>query len=215
MSALTVVTAIALLPLFRDLPQATLGAVVISAVLGFINLPALARIRRLRRDSFVIALVALAAVLVLGVLKGLIVGVVISAGMLLVRTSRPGASVRAEPGLLVYRLDAPLLYVNAKRLRDAVQAQVGDAATPVRAVVLDLSFSSELDIESVNVLASLRHELDRRGVALWLAGVHAGVLEMLGRSGLADSIGRSRLSRGVEDAVRDARAALGGGDRSA
>jgi high affinity sulfate transporter 1 len=214
-SALTVVTAIALLPLFRDLPQATLGAVVISAVLGFINLPALARIRRLRRDSFVIALVALAAVLVLGVLKGLIVGVVISAGMLLVRTSRPGASVRAEPGLLVYRLDAPLLYVNAKRLRDAVQAQVGDAATPVRAVVLDLSFSSELDIESVNVLASLRHELDRRGVALWLAGVHAGELEMLGRSGLADSIGRSRLSRGVEDAVRDARAALGGGDRSA
>jgi MFS superfamily sulfate permease-like transporter len=81
--------------------------------------------------------------------------------------------------------------------------------------VLDLSFSSELDIESVNVLASLRHELDRRGVALWLAGVHAGELEMLGRSGLADSIGRSRLSRGVEDAVRDARAALGGGDRSA
>jgi hypothetical protein len=69
-SGLIVVTAVALLPLFRDLPQATLGAVVISAVIGFLNLAALERVRRLRRDSFAIALVAMVAVLTLGVLQG-------------------------------------------------------------------------------------------------------------------------------------------------
>jgi sulfate permease, SulP family len=68
-------------------------------------------------------------------------------------------------------------------------------------VLLDLSFTPELDIESVNVLGSLRSELERQGVALWLAGVHAQVLEMLDRSGLADQIGRGHLYRDVADTV--------------
>ena len=219
-AGLTVVTTIALLPLFRDLPQAALGAVVISAVVGFLNLAAMRRIRRLRRDSFVIALVAMVAVLALGVLQGLILAVVVSVGVFLIRSSRPSSSVlgrvpgttpyvalehapeaRTEPGRLVYRLNAPLLFVNAKRLRDGIRDELGDADPPVRVVLLDLSFTPELDIESVNVLGSLRSELERQGVALWLAGVHAQVLEMLDRSGLADQIGRAHLYRDVEDAV--------------
>ena len=76
---------------------------VISAVLGFLNLAAMERVRRLRHDSFVIALVVLVAVLVLGVLQGLILGVVISVGVFLIWASRPSSSVRTGPGLLVYR----------------------------------------------------------------------------------------------------------------
>jgi SulP family sulfate permease len=226
-AGLTAVTAVALLPLFRDLPQAALGAVVIGAVVGFLNLPALERVRRLRRESFVLALLAMVAVLALGVLQGLIVAAVASVGLLLVRTSRPSASVlgqapdlpiwvalehtpkaRTEPGLLVYRLNAPVLFVNAKRPRDGIGAQVRQASPPVRVVLLDLSFTPELDIEGVNVLASLRQELEGQGVALWLAGVRAAVADMLARSGLDDAIGRRRLYRSVEDAVADARAAL-------
>jgi sulfate permease, SulP family len=92
-SGLTVVTAVALLPLFRDLPQAALGAVVISAVIGFLDLAAMERVRRLLRDSFAIALVAMVAVLALGVLQRLILAVVVSVGELLIRSSRPNRSV--------------------------------------------------------------------------------------------------------------------------
>ena len=56
------------------------------------------------------------------------------------------------------------------------------------------------------MLASLRHELDRRGVALWLGGVRAGVEGMLARSGLAGAIGPDHLYREVEDAAGDASA---------
>src|SRR5918992_1497065 len=66
---------------------------------------------------------------------------------------------------------------------DTIRDQARDADLPVRVVLLDLSFTPELDIESVDVLASIRHELGARGVALWLAGVRAGLLEMLVRSG--------------------------------
>ncbi|HEX3211641.1 MAG TPA: STAS domain-containing protein, partial [Actinomycetota bacterium] len=62
-------------------------------------------------------------------------------------------------------------------------------------------FTPELDIESVDVLASIQRELKGRGVALRLAGVRAGLLDMLVRSGLADVIGRAHLYRNVEDAT--------------
>jgi SulP family sulfate permease len=226
-SGLTVLTAVALLPLFRDLPQAALGAIVISAVIGFLNLPALGRIRRLRRDSFALALAALLGVLVLGVLGGLLLAVAISVVLLLVGQSRPGSSVlgrlptsdvyvalenepaaRTDPGLLVFRVNAPLLFVNAKLLRDRIREQLRQADAPVRIVLLDLQFTPQLDIESVNVLVALHRELHEQNAALWLANVRAEVLGMLRRSGLADDIGEAHLYRTIADAAPDVRAAL-------
>jgi len=217
-SALTVLTAVALLPLFRDLPQAALAAIVISAVLGFLNLPALRRIRRLRRDSFALAMFTLLGVLLLAVAISI---------LLLGRQSRPGTSVlgrvppgdvyvaldhepaaRAEPGLLVLRLDAPLLFINAKLLRDRVREQLAAAETPVRIVLLDLQFTPALDIESLDVLTALRGELFQRGVALWLANARAEVQDLLRRSGLAEAVGEARIYRSLADAIPDARAAL-------
>ena len=160
------------------------------------------------------------AVLALGVLQGLILAVVVSVGAFLIKASRPSGSVlgrvpgttayvalehapeaRTKPGLLVYRLNAPLLFVNAKRLRNGIREGVRGADPPVRVVLLDLSFTPELDIESVDVLASIHRELEARGVALRLAGVRAGLPDMLVRSGLADAIGRDHLYRNVEDAT--------------
>jgi sulfate permease, SulP family len=226
-SGLTVLTAVALLPLFRDLPQAALAAIVISAVLGFLNLPALRRIRRLRRDSFALAIFTLLGVLLLGVLGGLLLAVVISILLLLGRQSRPGSSVlgrvppgdvyvavdhepaaRPEPGLLVLRLDAPLLFINAKLLRDRVREQLAAAETPVRIVLLDLQFTPDLDVESLDVLTALRGELFQRGVALWLANARAGVRDLLRRGGLTEAVGEARVYRTLADAVPDARAAL-------
>jgi MFS superfamily sulfate permease-like transporter len=88
----------------------------------------------------------------------------------------PVVGLYAAPG-------APLLFVNAKRLRNGIRDQVRDADPPVRVVLLDLSFTPGLDIESVDVLASLHHELGARGVA--------------------DAIGRAHLYRSVEDATGD------------
>jgi sulfate permease, SulP family len=226
-SGLTVLTAGALLPLFRDLPQAVLGAIVISAVIGFLNLPALRRIARLRRDSFAVALLALFGVLLLGVLGGLLLAVAISIVLLLSRQSRPGSSVlgripgtgayaavgttpgvQTEPGLLILRLDAPLLFVNAKLLRDRVRAHLEEAEAPVRVVLLDLQFSPELDVETVNVLGALRRELHERGVTLWLANVRTKVRDMLDRSGLAEAIGEAHLYPTIADAMPDVRAVL-------
>jgi SulP family sulfate permease len=166
-------------------------------------------------------------VLVLGVLGGLLLAVAISVLLLLVGQSRPGSSVlgrlptsdvyvalenepaaRTDPGLLVFRVNAPLLFVKAKLLRDRIREQLRQADAPIRIVLLDLQFTPQLDIESVNVLVALHRELHEQDAALWLADVHADVLGMLRRSGLADEIGEAHLYRTIADATPDVRAAL-------
>jgi MFS superfamily sulfate permease-like transporter len=174
-----------------------------------------------------LAIFTLLGVPLLGVLGGLLLAVVISILLLLNRQSRPGTSVlgrvppgdvyvaidhepaaRTEPGLLVLRLDAPLLFINARLLRDRVREQLAAAETPVRIVLLDLQFTPELDVESLDVLTALRGELFQRGVALWLANARADVRDLLRRSGLAEAVGEARICRSPADAIPDTRAAL-------
>jgi sulfate permease, SulP family len=222
-AGLTVLTVIALLPLFRDLPQAVLGAIVVNAVLGFLDLPALRRLAALRRNSAGLAVVTTTGVLVLGVLPGLVLAVTISIGAYLVRLARPSGSIlgrapsgawvavehdpgaAVDPAILVYRLNGPLVAVNAKHLRGLVHdALVGRDPRPAT-VVLDLGYTPELDVGSIDDLVSLHRELAEDDIGLALGNVHADVHEMLRRSGLTEVVGATRIHRHLADAVANER----------
>lgn len=220
-AALTIFTALVLAPLLRDLPDAVLGAIVLNAVFGFIRVGELRRFHRLSRFGLPLALAALVGVLVLGVLPGLLVAVALTIVLLLQRISRPHSAVlgglpggagygdierhpeaRTVPGLLVFRLDAPLFFANVQVLRGRVRALVSEASPPVRVVLLDTEATSGLDIEGVDALGELREELKQRGAEMWLARARAPVRDMLGRAGLAHSIGEERIFPSVHDGVR-------------
>jgi high affinity sulfate transporter 1 len=219
-AALIVITAVALLPLFRDLPQAALGAIVISAVFGFLRVGELQRIRSLRTDSFVIAIFTLVVTLVLGILPGLITSVVLAMLFLLVHLARPstdvlggdvesgrwmavtrGPTADQPPGLLVLRLEAPLLYLNAGLLRDELRAAVRRAASPPRVVIVDLSMSADLDIESMDILGRLAGQVAETGTSLWLAEVRGPVREMLARAGPRSEVSQIPIYPSLEAAV--------------
>jgi MFS superfamily sulfate permease-like transporter len=85
------------------------------------------------------------------------------------------------PGIAVLRMDAPLLFLNAKHLRDEVRATVRDGAWSVRVVLLDLAMSAELDVESRDVLDALARQVRDLGAELWLVDVRAPVASMLAR----------------------------------
>ena len=204
---LAVLTSIALMPFFKNLPLAVLAAIVIDAVLGFVNLPAMRRIRVLRRDSFILALVALFGVLLLGILPGLLIAVAISIVLVLVRIGRPdvvevtplpgtGTAVtlanhpdlRAHPGVLALRPNSPALFVNAGWIRMGVLALVEAAGRPLDVVVLDMEATSQFDITTLEDLANLQRDLGSQGIALWLSNVHAAArigLEQAGKAGMS------------------------------
>ena len=139
-SGLILATAIFLAPLFANLPDAVLGAIVIAAVLGLMDVMELRRYWAWRRTDFLLAVIALVGVLLTTVLVGMVIAVVLSVTFLLYRASRPYvASVGrlpghragfgdlsrhddAEPieGLLIVRLDAPLYYFNANVARSQI-----------------------------------------------------------------------------------------------
>jgi sulfate permease, SulP family len=226
MAGLIALTSALLMPLFENLPQAVLGAIVISAVLGFVNLPALLWLQRLRRDSFVVAVFAAVGVLLLGVLPGLLLAVALSIVMLLGYQSRPADSVLGQlpgsrifvdssrhaeavvrPDLLVYRLDAPLLFINAGWMRDALRERLRQLDPRPRVVVIDLEMSGDLDVKGLGTLTQVEADLAESGIELRLANVHGRVLDVLRRGGFAAKIGESRIHRTLESAVNDGSAA--------
>jgi MFS superfamily sulfate permease-like transporter len=158
-------------PLFTDLPQTALAAIVIVAVSSFLDVRELRRLARLRRSAIVLAALAGASVVVLGVLEGLIVTAGISLGIVIKRLSRPRVTVRDG----VVTPHAPLFYANAHAVREVVRRQDGP-------VVLDLQHSYDLDVETVDLLADL-------GVGL--INVHPEAAAMLSRRGCSGLVRRT------------------------
>ncbi len=221
LSALAFLSAILLMPLFRNLPQAVLGAIVINAVVGFVNIAGLRRIHGLRSDSFWLSITALAGVLVLGILPGLLLTVMISILLLLGALSRPtgarvgrsastGEFVRmaedddthlgTESGLLIYRPDAPILFVNASWEMDRIREEIERQPVPPRVVVLDLAASGQLDVSGLDMLASLHRELAHTDQELWISEASPAVTDLIGQSDLADTFSAARVFQTNRDA---------------
>ena len=212
-AALSLVTVIALTPLFTDLPEAVLAALIIHAVSHLMKVGEMRRFRRLVPREFWLAMLTLLGVIVLDVLPALILGVVIALLLLVYQASRPRVSMLGAapgvtgmfadlsrhrgivpvPGVLIVRPDAPLFYANAEMVRDAIETAVVSSAEPVRAVVLVLDGNDNLDITSADQLSKLAGGQAARNVPLGLAHVHGPALEMAERSGLLARVGADHV----------------------
>lgn len=205
-AVLVLATGLFLAPLFENLPQAALAAIVIVAIAGFFRVDEIARFGRLRQSAAVLSLVALVGVLFFGVLPGLLVAAGLSLALVIKRLSRPSvgilgrdpesgvwgridrhADLRTTPGVVVVRVDGPLFYANTAAVKDRLTAMA--ASDPdLQVVALDLAGNSDVDVETLDMLAELAHELEGRGVDLRLAAVRTPVLRLLGRAGLAGHV---------------------------
>jgi len=107
----------------------------------------------------------------------------------------------AEPGIVLYRFDAPLFFANADVLRDDISTEIAPADPPTRWVVLDLESVSEVDSTATEMLLELAEDLRDRGIGLALARLKRPVADYLERAGLFEAVGRDRVYMEVDDAV--------------
>jgi high affinity sulfate transporter 1 len=206
-AGLVLLTGAFLTPLFEDLPQATLAAIVVVAIAGFFRVDELRRFAGLYRAALINALVALFGVLLLGVLPGLLVAAILALVQLLQRLARPPLAFLARdpvsgawgnverhpdwmtpPAVLVAGTEGPLFFANALTIKDRLLAAVGAAEPRPDALVLDLARNDELDVGALDMLTDLADALEQSGVELRLAGVHAPVRQVLRQGGLASSL---------------------------
>ena len=163
-------------------PSAALGALVVYAALRLIDVSEFKRLARFRRSEVLLALATTAAVLVFGVLYGVLVAIGLSILELLRRVARPHDAIQGfvpgvagmhdiddypdaklMPGLLVYRYDAPLFFANADDFRERAMEAVNDFPGPVEWFVLNAEANVEVDLTALDALDQLRTELERRG----------------------------------------------------
>jgi anti-anti-sigma factor len=108
--------------------------------------------------------------------------------------------------VLVLRIDTPIFWVTAAPVLDAVVDRV-DSNPGIRAVVLDLEATNQMDVTSLDALADILHALRDRGVDLYLVRVMSPVRRALKRSGLMQEIGEDHLWHSISQGVREARGA--------
>ena len=212
---LVVATVLFLTGLFEQLPEAVLGAIVIHAVSGMIDFRKLTSLRAAKSPDFWAALGALAGVIAFGILPGLAIGIGLSLVLFVHRLDHPHTAVlgrrpdgtfadttrdpSAVPadGVVVYRLDAPLIFANA----DVVVEDLQLRALSAQRIVFDMESVYEIDTQGADALGRLVRDLSEKGVTLVLAAPHAPVRDLLERLQVTDDFGPDGVFDSVEAAL--------------
>lgn len=206
----------------RNLPQPVLAAIVLVAVAGLFKVSELRHLWRADRAEFTIAIAALLGVLGSGLLRGVLIGAVISLVQLLRRGSQPHVAFlgripgtnrfsdlarhpdnEAIPGIMIFRVEASLLYFNFDYVRRTVLERVHGETTAPKLVLCDLSASPHVDLQSAQELGGFANELAASGIRLEVVEARASVRDRLRTEGLEGRLGGIDRFRTVAHVVED------------
>jgi high affinity sulfate transporter 1 len=208
--------------LLRALPQPVLAAVVLAAVAGLFKLSTLKQLWRGDRPEFVVAMAAIVGVLGQGLLRGVLIGAIISLVQLLRRASRPHVAFLGRipgtrrfsdrerhpdneliPGVLIFRPESGLIYFNVDNVCDSITERVR-AETPLpKLVVLDLSAAPRVDLQAAHSLAAMADEITALGIRFQAVEAHSSVRDRLRGEGLDKRLGGIDRLKTVADAVEN------------
>ena len=206
-------TIIVLAPLFGDLPQTILAAVIISSVVSLVDFAEWRRYVAWRKTDALLAVIAAFGVMATDVLVGLVIAALVSVVILLYSASQPAIArlgrlpgphdhfVDAErnpdaetpEGLLILRLDTPLYYFNATAVVDGVLRAVDAAEELPRAVLLDIEDTIELDVTTSDALYELTAALEERGTRLVVVHAKGTVRDRMRKVGLIERLGSTGM----------------------
>jgi high affinity sulfate transporter 1 len=206
----------------RNLPQPVLAAIVLMAVTGLFKLSALKHLWRADRAEFVVAMAALLGVLGSGLLRGVMIGAVISLVQLLRSASRPHVAFLGRipgsrrfsdrqrhpdnelvPGVLIFRPESGLVYFNVDHVCRTILDRVNAEPTLPKLVLLDLSAAPRVDLQSAQVLGDLSKEVTAKGIQFQAVEARSSVRDRLRNEGVDSKMGGINRFRSVADAVED------------
>ena len=220
-AGLVILTLLFLMPFFQNLPNATLGAIVIHAMIGLLEPSYFRRLYRISRPEFWYSMAAFLGELFFGTLPGVFMGVGLSLLVLIRQVTRPGTAIigrmpdketyrdvtlypEAEtvPGLLIFRFDSPLIFTNSTCFANEVQRYIEAAETTVQEVLVNAETMNNMDTTGADQLVTLREELERDGIKLAFSKVKDPVREMMRRTGAEEAIGKENFYGSVDEGVR-------------
>lgn len=194
--------------LFTNLPEVILSAIVIHAVIGLIKIQELKRIWQLSRMEFTVAIIAVAGVLVFGILEGVVISVILSLILIIRKTANPNVAKLGRdegsetfsdvqrhpdniqiPGLLILRIESSIFYFNSENVLQKILSDSEVQQPATRMLVLDLSASPYVDVAGSKMLLQLAGIMNDRGIRLKLVDARANVRDILRKQGMENVIG--------------------------
>ena len=209
------------------LPVATLGAVIVAASVGMLDLVAWRGLARLSRVEVAIAAITMLGVISVGVLRALLLAVALSVVDAVRRSATPHDAVlgwverldryadvrlhpsaRVVPGVLVYRLDDRLFFANAHYVKGRIREAVAGAPAPIHWLVFDGEALNHVDATGVRTLTELIESLREESITFVFARLHGHMSDHLEAAGVLDLVGEEHLYPTVRAAVQAAQAQI-------
>jgi MFS superfamily sulfate permease-like transporter len=207
--------------LLQDLPYAALGAVVIFACFGLVEITGMLHLYRLSFGEFVLSMVCFLGVVSLGVIQGIFISVALALLAFIWRAWRPYDAVLGRvtgmkgyhditrhpeanqiPGLVLFRWDAPLFFANAELFREHLLLAVVNTPIPARWVVVAAEPITDVDTTAADMLSELDKLLTQADIELCFAEMKGPVKDRLKHYGLFNKIGTEQFFPTVGEAVR-------------
>ncbi|CAL5036679.1 unnamed protein product [Urochloa decumbens] len=228
MASAVLVTLLFLMPLFHYTPNVILSAIIITAVIGLIDVRGAAKLWKVDKLDFLACMSAFLGVLLVSVQMGLAIAVGISLFKILLQVTRPNMVVKGlipgtqsyrsvvqykeavrVPGFLVVGVESAIYFANSmylvervmRYLRDEEERALKSSQSSIRCVVLDMSAVAAIDTSGLDALSELKKVLDKRHIELVLANPVGSVAERMFNSAVGETFGSDRLFFSVAEAV--------------
>ncbi len=200
----------------QRLPVVILPAIVLVAIKNLIDFKELNRTRKVDLNAFLIAMIAFISVIILGILKGVLIGAIATLLLLIKSISNPNVAFLGRipgtkrysdlkrhadnetiSGVLIFRVEAPLLYFNTDNIRKAIWAKILSSPSNLKLVIWDLSSSPEVDMEGAKLIRKVYIDLQERGINLKVTEALSSVRDRLRSEDLEHLLGH--ISRVVSN----------------
>ena len=213
-------TLLFLTPLFYYLPKAVLGGIIIFAVAGLIDLKYPLKLWKYKKDDLIMLLVTFAVTLTIGIKEGIIVGVILSLGFLIFRSTRPHIAecariegtdyfknmerfenAKGRKDVLILRFDGQLYFANTNYFKDQLNDMIAKKGPTLKLVILNAEAINHLDSSAVHMLDTTIKELCKKEIYFAIAGAIGPVRDIIFNSGLSETIGKELMFAEVNKAL--------------
>ena len=208
--------------LMKNLPHVMLASILLVALSSLVDIKGLKRLWKVSRVEFSVAMIALSGDIVFGILKGVILAAIVSVVLMLRAVADPHIAflgripgtkrytdISRHPdnelisGLLLFRVEASVLYFNVENIRNTVWSQVLQSEESLECVIWDLSTSPYVDIAGARLIKKLYIDLEAKGISLKIADAHASVRDILRIEEIDDLLGHISRKKSLDELVNE------------
>lgn len=193
--------------LLKNLPTVILASIVLFAIKGLFDFKEMKRVYKVNRTDFLIAMIAMICVIAFGILEGVLAAALFSLILIIRKVSSPHVAFLGRipgtnrytdikrhpdnelvPGVLIFRVESPLVYFNVAYVYRTVWTKVKDCEN-LKVVVFDLGTSASIDSHGARLIKRLFENLNERNIVLKVAEAHSVVRDILRKEDIEHLLG--------------------------